>query len=107
MEIEELMAPEEIELLGVNNMTAEQKQCLIDYSFKTYTLGQHVVGDIESIKYDGKVVVLDDGSRWVVDDLDRDTVELWGEFEKVVIIDGAMYKLDDSERVEVEPDYDE
>lgn len=106
MKIADLMSTEEIELLGVNKMTAEQKQCLIDYSFKTFTLGQHAVGDIEAIKYDGKLVVLDDGSRWVVDDLDRDTVELWGEFEKVVVIDGEMFKLDDFEKVMVEPEYD-
>lgn len=106
MEIEELMSSEEIELLGVSNMTAEQKQCLVDYSFKTYALGRHSVGDIEAIKYDGKLVILDDGSRWVVDDLDRDIVEFWGEFEKVVVIEGEMYKLDDSEKATVEPDYD-
>lgn len=106
MEITDLMTLEEIEILEIKNMTEKQKQCLVDYSLKTYTLGQHAVGDIESIKYDGKLVVLDDGSRWVVDDLDRHTVEFWGEFEKVVVIDGEMFKLDDSEKVSVEPDYE-
>lgn len=106
MNIIDIMTPDEIDSIGVANMTEVQKQCLNAFCTKLYEIARHTVGDIETIKYGGKLVVLDDGSRWVVDDLDRDTVELWGEFEKVIIIDGDMYKLDDSERVEVEPDFE-
>lgn len=53
-----------------------------------------------------KVIALDYGSSWVVDDLDKYTAELWAEFAKVVVIDDEMYKLDEAEKAMVTPDFD-
>lgn len=69
-------------------------------------MGQHTVGDFVDIKYDAKVIALDYGSSWVVDDLDKYTAELWAEFAKVVVIDDEMYKLDEAEKAMVTPDFD-
>ncbi|EXA84136.1 MULTISPECIES: hypothetical protein [Acinetobacter calcoaceticus/baumannii complex] len=38
---------------------------------------------------------MDDGSRWEVGTYDASTVELWGEFTKVAIIDDEMYRLEE------------
>ena len=59
-------------------------------------------GYIQEIKYDGRVVILDDGSRWVVDELDTITVEMWSETDEVIVQDGEMFKLDDAEKASVE-----
>lgn len=106
MEVTDVMTPEEVDVLGVNDMTADQKQDLLAWGLRMFSLGQYAVGDIEDIKYDGKLIVLDDGSRWVVDSYDTDTADMWGSYEKVVVIDGEMYKLDESEKISVEQDYD-
>ena len=58
-----------------------------------YGIGQHKVGDIHEIKYDGRVVILDDGSRWEVE---LSTIDFWGEFTNVAIIDDEMYRLEES-----------
>ncbi|HBJ34994.1 MAG TPA: hypothetical protein DDZ51_09585 [Planctomycetaceae bacterium] len=100
------MRPEEMELLGVGSMSEEQRQTISNFGMRMYTLGQHVVADIEDIKYGGKLIVLDDGSRWEVDEFDASTAEMWGPFDKVVVIDNEMFKLDDLEKVAVEQEYD-
>lgn len=106
MDVKEIMTPEEIEIIGVNGMSDLQRKCLMDFALRVQGMGQHTVGDIVDIKYDAKVIVLDDGSSWVVDDLDKYTAELWTEYEKVVVIDDEMYKLDESEKVMVSEDLD-
>jgi hypothetical protein len=106
IELEKLMRPEEMELLGVGSMTEEQRQTISNFGMRMYTLGQHIVADIEDIKYGGKLIVLDDGSRWEVDEIDASTAEMWGPFDKVVVIDNEMFKLDDLEKVAVEQEYD-
>lgn len=68
-----------------------------------YSLGQHIVADIDDIKYDGRVIVLSDGSRWEVDAGDAFTASMWSPIlDKVIVIDNEMFKLDDSEKVCVE-----
>ncbi|RLT18143.1 MAG: hypothetical protein DWI28_05085 [Planctomycetota bacterium] len=59
-------------------------------------------GTIEKIKYDGHILVMEDGTRWEVDDTDTDTANLWDVGDHVVVFDDRMYKLDDSESVAVE-----
>ena len=106
VELEKLMRPEEMQRLGVESMTEEQRQVLSDWGMRMFSLGQHVVADIEDIKYDGRLIILDDGTRWEVDAIDSTTAELWSPFEKVVVIDDEMYKLDDMEKVSVQQEYD-
>ena len=71
------------------------------WGLRMYGIGQHKVGDIHEIKYDGRVVVLDDGSRWEVE---LSTIDFWGEFTNVAIIDDEMYRLEES--VSVTEDFD-
>lgn len=102
IELEKVMQPDEMQRIGVANMTAEQKQALVDWGLRMYSLGQHVVADIEDIKYDGRLIVLNDGTRWEVDAVDSGTAEMWSPLDKVVVIDDEMYRLDDAEKVEVQ-----
>jgi hypothetical protein len=105
MILEQLMSLEELTATGSISLTAEQQEALLSWRMRMYQLGQHVVADIEEIKYDGRLIILDDGSRWEVDSFDSSTAEMWGPMEKVVIIDDEMYKLDDLEKVSVTQEY--
>lgn len=87
--------------LGVHSMTPEQQDALFRWAMHMFSLGRHVIADIEDVKYDGHLVVLDDGSRWEVDDIDRSTVAMWSMLDKVLVVDGEMWKLDESEKVNV------
>jgi len=105
VKVEKFMSDEEVAVLGVTEMSAKQKKLLMEWGMKMNSLGQHVVADIEAVKYDGRLIILSDGSRWEVDEIDSSTSEFWDFLDKVVIIDGEMYKLDESEKVMVEEDY--
>lgn len=102
IEIDKIMRLEEIQRIGVDHMSDEQRQALIDWGFRMYDAGRYVVGDIQEVKYDGRLVILDDGSRWEVDAADATTADMWGLADKIVIIDGEMYKLDIFEKVLVQ-----
>jgi hypothetical protein len=106
IELEKLMLPEEIQRLGVASMSEEQRQELSNWGLRMFSLGQHVVANIQDIKYDGRLIILDDGSRWEVEAIDSAIAELWSLFDKVVVIDDEMYKLDDLEKVGVQQDHD-
>jgi hypothetical protein len=106
IELAKLMSPDEMQRLDVASMSEEEQQTLSNWGMRMYSLGQHVVADIQDIKYDGRLIVLDDGTRWEVEAIDSTTAELWSSFDKVVVIDDEMYKLDDTEKVGVQKDYD-
>src|SRR5262245_21219390 len=106
MNIETFMRPQEMGEIGVHSLADAQKQALLASDLRMFGLGQHTVGDIESIKYDGKLIILDDGSRWEVDSIDADTASYWSELDKVVVIDDVMYRIEDCEQVSVQPDDD-
>ena len=57
--------------------------------------------DIDEVKYDGRLVILEDGSCWEVDAIDASTADLWGALTKVAVIDDVMYNLDSAEHVDV------
>lgn len=103
-DLEKLMTPEEMRRARIDTMTEEQCRALVQWGMRMYSVGQHIVAEIEEIKYDGRLIKLDDGTRWEVDEFDADTAEMWSPFDKVVIIDGEMYKLDDTEKVTVDED---
>jgi hypothetical protein len=100
--LEKIMPAEVITALDVHAMTESQQNALAHWAMSLSRSGRSVIGDIDEVKYDGHVVILDDGSRWEVDDIDRTTASMWDYLDKVVIIDGEMWKLDESEKVSVQ-----
>jgi hypothetical protein len=86
-------------------MTQEQKNALGLWAMKMYELGQHIVEDISDVKYDGRLIIFQDGTRWEVDSMDSSTADMWSSFDKVVVIDNEMYKLDELEKVSVEQEF--
>lgn len=82
-------------------MTESQRRLLENWAFRVARLSEYRVADIEEIKYDGRLVILDDGSRWEVVSYDASTADLWNTLDKVVIIDGDMYNIEDCEHVGV------
>ena len=106
LELEKILLPEEYEGLRVAAFTPGQREMLVQCFMRAFQLGEHVTGTIEKIKYNGRLVILDDDSRWDVDELDADTACMWDVGDEVVIVDGKMYKLDEAEAVTVEKDDD-
>lgn len=87
--------------LKLSDLSDEDVKAIFDWGMWTYGLGSSDQGSIDEIKYDGHLVVLDDGSRWEVDDGDTYTTDGWCEGDEVVVINGRMYRLDELESVEV------
>jgi DNA-directed RNA polymerase subunit RPC12/RpoP len=87
--------------LKLSDLSDEDVKAIFDWGMWTYGLGSSDQGSIDEIKYDGHLVVLDDGSRWEVDDGDTYTTDGWCEGDEVFVINGRMYRLDELESVEV------
>jgi hypothetical protein len=87
--------------LKLSDLSDGDVKAIFDWGMWTYGLGSSDQGSIDEIKYDGHLVVLDDGSRWEVDDGDTYTTDGWCEGDEVVVINGRMYRLDELESVEV------
>lgn len=98
------MTPAQARMLDVEKLHPTLAKAWLEWGMELFCLGQHHIGDIQEIKYDGHLVILDDGSRWEVDELDTATSGTWMEGDRVVIVDNEMYKLDEFEKVAVEPD---
>ena len=96
-----LMRPDVRELLAVDGMSSEQQLALSEWGMRMFSLGQHVVADIEDVKYEGHLVILDDGTRWEVSHVDTGTAALWSAMDRVLVADGEMWKLDENEKVSV------
>jgi hypothetical protein len=58
---------------------------------------------IESVEGDGKVIKLDDGSMWEVDDVDTVDTSLWLPPSAVVLCGGRMINTDENESADVTP----
>lgn len=71
--------------------------------------GRPRVGDcepghwIEAVEGDGKIIKLEDGSLWEVDDIDTVTTSIWLPVSEVIVCDGKMVNVDDGESAEVTP----
>ncbi|CQD08037.1 hypothetical protein BN970_01550 [Mycolicibacterium conceptionense] len=89
------------ERLGWDELDSKQRAALGEFGYFMYRAGKHVVDDIDRIKYDGRLVILDDGSRWEVDSVDTYTVDSWRPGTKVAVIDDVMYNLGDAEHADV------
>ena len=86
-------------------MTPAQQHSLGEFGFHMFRLALPTVEDIDEIKYEGRLVILADGSRWEVSSLDSGTVDSWGPFSRVAIIDDVMYDLKDAEKADVTAEY--
>ena len=58
---------------------------------------------IESVEGDGKVIKLDDGSMWEVDDVDTVDTALWLVADEVVLCEGKIINSDENESADVTP----
>ena len=111
-----VMEPGEAQRIGIDAMTETQLEALANWGMRIYGLGREragdqgaalggeMVGDIDEVKYDGRLIILTDGSRWEVDPMDASTADMWGPMDKVCIVAGDMYLLSDTERVGVVED---
>lgn len=55
--------------------------------------------NIKDVKYEGHVVVLDDGTRWEVGNEDSCIADCWARGDSVVVVGERMFKLEESESV--------
>lgn len=92
------------ERLGWEALSPVQQETVGEFGLHMFGLASPTVADIDEIKYEGRLVILDDGSRWEVDSLDIGTVDFWTSLTKVAVIDGVMYNLEDAEKAEVTPE---
>jgi hypothetical protein len=99
-----LLTAQERAALMVDFMPKEQQAALHAWGLRMFSLAEQEMGEISAIKYSGRLVVLDDGSRWEVDEIDEFTSSMWNQGDRVVVIDDRMYRLDDLESVAVEKD---
>lgn len=58
---------------------------------------------IEAIEGDGKIIRLEDGTIWEVDDIDTITTSIWLPISEVVVCHGKIINVDDGETAEVTP----
>ncbi len=101
IEIEKIMVEDELFLCGIKKLTSNEKENLVKWGLRMFAMGQYTVGDIIEKKYNGRLIILDDGSRWEVDEIDASKSELWSDFNKVIVIDNDMYLLEESNKVYV------
>lgn len=92
------------ERLRWDELPEDIQEQIARYGLEMFGLGQHVTGDISEIKYDGRLIILSDGTRWEVAASDTGVADLWSQFSKVVILDGEMYNIEDAEKVAVQED---
>ena len=92
--------------LGWNSLSHQWRVVIAEFGLHMFTLGmgKSEVTDIDQIKYDGRLVILNNGSRGQVESYDADTVDLWSPMTTVLVHDGVMYNLDDAEHVDVTED---
>lgn len=93
--------PEAVLGRRIDDFSESDAKAIFEWGMQMYGLSSHAEGTIEEIKYDGHVVVLQDGSKWEVDDSDTCISEGWLEGDRVVVIDGRMFQIDESESAEV------
>lgn len=106
--IEIFVQPDERPMIWLDNFSPEQELVLQNILTRALMTARDsddfVAGTISEIKYGGRLVILDDDSRWEVSEFDSTTVEMWSFLDRVVILDGQMFKLDELESVSVSPD---
>ena len=91
--------------LEIDNLTESKHQALESWSLYWFTLGQHRCENIEAVKYDGRLIILEDGTRWEIPKENSYITESWAPGDKIAVIDDTMYKLDELESTLVEEDF--
>lgn len=104
-QLKKLMEEKDFSLLMINSMNEEQIDTLYNWGLKMFGLGQSVISDIDDIKLDGRLICLEDGTYWEVDEFEAYTADMWSFGDKVLVVDDEMYKLDDMEKVSVSQTY--
>ena len=84
-----------------NELPEDVQEEIGKYGLHMYSQGRHLVSAISEVKYEGRLVILEDGTRWEVDTVDAPTCKFWGENSKVVVLDREMYCLEVCEKVAV------
>ncbi len=97
--LESLMREEEIKSSGIEKLNELEKEALKNWFSRLHFALSPKIAEIEKIKYDGKLIILNDGSRYESED--EYTSDMWFEGDKVLVVDGEMYKLDDLEMINV------
>jgi len=88
--------------LGFDRLTPEELGRVEHWLMDLISLFEATQGTIDEIRADGHLVRLTDGSLWEANSVDASTVDLWSPYEDVVILNGRMYRIDESESAEVE-----
>lgn len=100
--LHQMMTPAMAMAMKVMDLTDAQCEAVLEWGLYNFGLGQHVVSEVSEVKYDGRLVILEDGTRWEVESYDAPVAELWDLLDKVVVIDDRMYRIEDAESVVVE-----
>jgi hypothetical protein len=87
-----------------DSLNDETKELLGEYGYFMYNLNVYEVSEIDEIKYEGRLIILDNGKRFEVDSVDANTSEYWNIGDKVIVIDDEIYNIEDCEKVDVEED---
>lgn len=99
--IQELVSSHWRARLNWESLSDHVRNEIVEEAFYAFLLSQHRVGVIEGVKYDGRVTVLEDGSRWEVNPLNSMTAERWGVVMDVLIMNREMYESDPNEGIPV------
>jgi hypothetical protein len=85
-------------------LTEQQQEVVAAWGLHMFGLGQHTFSEIDEVKYDGRLVILADGSRWEVESYEAHEADLWSGGDKVIVVDETMYNLEDCDSVTVSPE---
>ncbi len=96
-----LLDRDELAILQVKQMTDEQRITLLKCMLRYARESGGKIFEIASIKYSGRLVVLDDGSRWEVDADDASTSGRWCEGDRVWMIGAEMHRINESDKASV------
>ncbi len=99
-ELKKMRFPD-LQRFDLNELPDEDVKAIFEWGMWTFNLGSSEQGRIDEIKYDWRLVILSDGSRWEVEDGDAYTVDGWVAGDEIVIVSDRMYRLNVSESVTV------
>jgi hypothetical protein len=91
----------ELKRFRLTDLPDEDVKAILDWGLWTYRLGSSERGTIDEIKYDGRLIILNDGNRFEVANGDTFTAERWFAGDEVVVMSNRMYRLDESESISV------
>jgi hypothetical protein len=102
MNLTQMLATEEPVATEANPLTTSKQLELSAWGMRMFTLGRHLVSDLKEFNYGGRLIILQEGSKREVNELDTTTAESRSTLVKAVVIDDSIWQLDHNERVRVE-----